>query len=240
MTKRLSSARLEQLKRSAKRLAREQSIPLNVAQNRLALEQGYANFSLLVKDSRAKTKKEHQLLGGCPAVDYESLARDCLPSDLHKVKLYCSRCGRYETSEEVLAHMTDISPTDLRLGPLVAPPRTAMKSLCFLLIMHPVRLKELLRRPIATSSSYQLSYRHQHTEGSASASHQAIELSRDARVRLASSNTDALIEHVLSHGGIHPLHYYLPLPKDSLDGALERLDSNEHLKKSVDDNRLDE
>ncbi|WP_230943048.1 YozE family protein [Burkholderia multivorans] len=45
----LSAAQVEQLRRSARRLARDASIPLHEAQDRIAVGQGFRNWSLLVK-----------------------------------------------------------------------------------------------------------------------------------------------------------------------------------------------
>lgn len=237
MTKRLTPARVEQLKRSAKRLAREQSIPLNAAQNRLALEQGYANFSLLVKDSRAKNLTEPQPVGVSPVADFESFARDCLECDLnegHPWRYFNPQSGRFETLEEVLTHLNEMQATNAFLQQLLAPPRTAMKSLCLLQAMYPMRLRWPLRSVQQSAKSNRLRY----IERFSSESQRVVELSRDARVRLASGNTDSLIEHVLSHGGIHPSHYYLPRDKESLDKLREPLDSDEHPNKPVDDNEL--
>ncbi len=51
-TSSLTPARIEQLKRAAKRLVREQSIPLHEAQQQLAEANGYKNWSLLQKHAR--------------------------------------------------------------------------------------------------------------------------------------------------------------------------------------------
>lgn len=239
MTKRLTPARLEQLKRSAKRLSREQSIPLNAAQNRLALEQGYANFSLLVKDSRAKNLTEPQPVGVSPVADFESFARDCLECDLnegHPWRYFNPQRGRFETLEEVLSDLNNIQPTNAFLQQLLAPPRTAMKSLCLLLAMRPMRLRRPLMSVLQSSKSYRLGY----IERFSIESQRVVELSRDARIRRAQSNTDSLIANVLSHNDIHNAHYYLPRHKESLDELRERLDSDEHPHKPVDDNELGE
>lgn len=45
----LSRAKVERLRRDAKKLSREQDIPLSVAQDRLAAEHGFANWSLMAK-----------------------------------------------------------------------------------------------------------------------------------------------------------------------------------------------
>lgn len=51
MTMTISVAQLEQLRRSAKRLSRSQSIPLSDAQNQLAVRNGFRNWSLMAKHS---------------------------------------------------------------------------------------------------------------------------------------------------------------------------------------------
>jgi len=230
---------LEQLKRSAKRLAREQSIPLNAAQNRLAVEQGYANFSLLVKDSRAKTKAEHQPVGVSSVAYFESFARDCLECDLnegHPWRYFNPQTGRFETLEEVLTHLNDIKPTNAFLQQLLAPPRTAMKSLCLLQAMYPMRLRWPLMSVQQSSKSCRLRY----IERFSSESQRVVELSRDARIRLASGIANSYVGQELSLDGIRQAYYYQPPREESLDEFRERLDSDEHPGKPVDDNRLDE
>lgn len=49
MSKSLSNAQLEQLRRNAKRLARQEAIPLHQAQDRLAQQHGFSNWALLIR-----------------------------------------------------------------------------------------------------------------------------------------------------------------------------------------------
>lgn len=49
MSKPLSAPQLEQLRRNAKRLARQETIPLHQAQDRLAQQHGFSNWALLTK-----------------------------------------------------------------------------------------------------------------------------------------------------------------------------------------------
>lgn len=239
MSKRLTPARLEQLKRSAKRLAREQSIPLNAAQNQLALEQGYANFSLLVKDSRAKNLTEPQPVGVSPVADFESFARDCLECDSnegHPWRYFNPQSGRFETLEEMLTHLNDLQPTNAFLQQLLAPPRTAMKFLSLLQAMRPMRLRRPRMSVLQSSKRYRLGY----IERFSSESQRVVELSRDARIRLASGMANSHVAQELSPDDIHQAYYSQPPHEESLDELRERLDRDEHPDKPVDDNELGE
>ncbi|WP_112184181.1 YozE family protein [Ralstonia sp. GX3-BWBA] len=56
MTHAVSTAQLEQLRRDAKRLAREKSIALHEAQDRVAAERGFKNWSLLARSVAAPVR----------------------------------------------------------------------------------------------------------------------------------------------------------------------------------------
>ncbi|HDR8936183.1 YozE family protein [Burkholderia vietnamiensis] len=54
MSKPLSAPQLEQLRRNAKRVARQEAIPLHQAQDRLAQQHGFPNWPLLMKQTPAR------------------------------------------------------------------------------------------------------------------------------------------------------------------------------------------
>ncbi|WP_052224104.1 YozE family protein [Comamonas testosteroni] len=111
MTTPLTPAQVEQLKRRAKKLAREESIPLHEAQRRLAVENGYENWSLLHKH-RASTDKVAPSVRAIPVVESMTpqltaivsggLNRQYLHGDQHEVHLsrfYCRSCDEFVAPE---------------------------------------------------------------------------------------------------------------------------------------------
>ncbi|WP_199139612.1 YozE family protein [Delftia sp. ASV31] len=111
MTTPLTAFQIEQLKRAAKKLARTESIRLYEAQHRLAVEHGYANWSLLHKHSmsavngapsasqapRAKLANKD-----AAAIVVGSRSRQYLHGDQHEVHLnrfYCRSCDDFVAAE---------------------------------------------------------------------------------------------------------------------------------------------
>ncbi|NIF82653.1 hypothetical protein F3J24_03905 [Comamonas sp. Tr-654] len=112
----LTPAQVEQLKRLAKKLAREQSIPLHEAQRRLAAENGYENWSLLHKRS-VSTHKGVLLVRAVPLAASETpelpvivtggLNREYLHGDQHEVHLnrfFCRSCDEFVAPEHFFEH----------------------------------------------------------------------------------------------------------------------------------------
>lgn len=63
MSKPLSAPQLEQLRRNAKRIARQEAIPLHQAQDRLAQQHGFSNWALLTKHTAARESIEPKPAG---------------------------------------------------------------------------------------------------------------------------------------------------------------------------------
>lgn len=88
----LTAAQAEQLRRDAKRLARDESIPLNQALDRLAVAHGFRNWSLLSKHSSKA--------GVTPAPSPSAPRRDLRPrhylhgdqDETEASKYYCAQC----------------------------------------------------------------------------------------------------------------------------------------------------
>lgn len=95
----LTPARIEQLKRAAKRLVREQSIPLHEAQQQLAEANGYKNWSLLQKHARPDAGAEPRATPPAPpARILGSSNRYYLHGDQHvehRTKFYCHSCDEF-------------------------------------------------------------------------------------------------------------------------------------------------
>ncbi|MDE2094271.1 MAG: hypothetical protein KGL99_05730 [Burkholderiales bacterium] len=102
-TSSLTPARIEQLKRAAKRLAREQSIPLYEAQQQLAEANGYKNWSLLQKHARHDVVAEPTLAGpAAPLRAVGSPDRYYLHGDQHvdhPTQFYCRSCDEFVGAE---------------------------------------------------------------------------------------------------------------------------------------------
>lgn len=111
----LTLARLEQLRRAARRLERKESIPLYEAQDRLANKHGYANWSLMHKHSKAAATAKPvtsaptaRLMLPIPeptAVVVGSRSRQYLHGDQHDADLtrfYCRSCDEFVAPEHFL------------------------------------------------------------------------------------------------------------------------------------------
>lgn len=88
----LTSAQVEQLRRNAKRLARDESIPRNQALDRLATAHGFRNWSLLSKHS-SKTVVTPAPVRSAPKHDLRP--RHYLHGDQDEAdasKYYCAQC----------------------------------------------------------------------------------------------------------------------------------------------------
>ncbi|MFG6459828.1 hypothetical protein [Roseateles sp. BYS96W] len=64
-----SGSKLVRLRRDAKNLARDQGIPLNDAQDRIAATLGYANWSLMAKASNSTANSSQERLATSAALD---------------------------------------------------------------------------------------------------------------------------------------------------------------------------
>lgn len=96
MTIPLSSARVEQIRRAAKRLANAESIPLHEAQHRLANEYGYENWSLMHKHSQA-VRPPKVAVTAVPIVVGNG-DRQYLHGDQHELEpahFYCKACDAF-------------------------------------------------------------------------------------------------------------------------------------------------
>lgn len=135
--------------------------------------------------------------GVSPVADFESFARDCLECDSnegHPWRYFNPQSGRFETLEEMLTHLNDLQPTNAFLQQLLAPPRTAMKFLSLLQAMRPMRLRRPRMSVLQSSKRYRLGY----IERFSSESQRVVELSRDARIRLASGMANSHVAQELS------------------------------------------
>lgn len=83
----LSPAQVEQLRRDAKRLARQESIPLYEGQDRLAQSMGFKNWSLLAKGIDTVTKRGRPTM---PATRRYYLHGD--QYELDRTRYYCAEC----------------------------------------------------------------------------------------------------------------------------------------------------
>lgn len=111
MTTPLTPARVEQLKRVAKKLVRAESIPLHEAHQRLANEHGYANWSLLHKNSipavlaAPSTQATRAVIPArteTPAFVAGSTNRQYLHGDQHEEhpsRFYCRSCEDFVAAE---------------------------------------------------------------------------------------------------------------------------------------------
>ena len=114
MTTPLTSARVEQLKRAAKKLVRAESVPLHEAQQRLANEHGYANWSLLHKHSMPAVQASPSIQPAQPATPATaetptfvagSTNRQYLHGDQHEghpSRFYCRQCDEFVAAEHFL------------------------------------------------------------------------------------------------------------------------------------------
>lgn len=92
----LTPARVEQLKRTAKRMSREHSIPLHEAQQQLAEASGYKNWSLLQKHALPEDAPKPMMTP--PAHILGSRDRYYLHGDQHAdqpSRFYCRSCDEF-------------------------------------------------------------------------------------------------------------------------------------------------
>lgn len=111
MTIPLTPARVEQLKRAAKKLVRAESIPLHEAQQRLANEYGYAAWSLLHKYSLPALQAGPTVqparpvtpaAAGTPTFVAGSRKRQYLHGDQHEeypTRYFCRKCDDFVAAE---------------------------------------------------------------------------------------------------------------------------------------------
>ncbi|MDO3510588.1 YozE family protein [Ralstonia pseudosolanacearum] len=95
----ISTAQLEQLRRDAKRLARQKSIPLHQAQDSIAAERGFKNWSLLAKDVAAPVRGSQPVLASSfvdPRRRYH-LHGDQEEGD--SSRYYCAMCDVFFSAE---------------------------------------------------------------------------------------------------------------------------------------------
>lgn len=94
----ISPAQLEQLRRNAKRLARDESIPLHEAQARIAADSGFRNWSLLARGVDAAQSKPQTPTG--QPVDIRR--RHYLHGDQSEtdgIRYYCAMCDQMVPAE---------------------------------------------------------------------------------------------------------------------------------------------
>ncbi len=99
MTTPLSEAQLERLRRDAKRIARDKSIPLSEAQQQLAAERGFKNWSLMASaTNKVAAKAAPPLLTATPVAQAERpswVSRFYLHGDASEEepgRYFCVRC----------------------------------------------------------------------------------------------------------------------------------------------------
>lgn len=103
----LTPARIEQLKRAAKRMVREQSIPLHEAQQQLAEANGYKNWSLLQKHALPAASAKPPVMPPPPAarvvgsVDHYYLHGDQHAE--HPTKFFCRSCDEFVDADHFFA-----------------------------------------------------------------------------------------------------------------------------------------
>ncbi|WP_423600905.1 YozE family protein [Roseateles sp. MS654] len=102
----LTPARIEQLKRAAKRMVREQSIPLHEAQQQLAEANGFKNWSLLQKHALLGAATKPLVTPPPPARVLGSKDRYYLHGDQHAehpTKFFCRSCDEFVEAEHFFA-----------------------------------------------------------------------------------------------------------------------------------------
>jgi uncharacterized protein YozE (UPF0346 family) len=96
----LTSAQIEQLRRDAKRLARDTSVPLSSAQNLIATSKGFRNWSLLMKHSAAKhVSTPVRRASPDPCLRYYVHGDQ---TDTDTSQYYCAQCDRFVEAEHFL------------------------------------------------------------------------------------------------------------------------------------------
>jgi hypothetical protein len=93
MSKAVCPAPLKQLRRDAKRLAQQESIPLHIAQNRIAAMRGFGNWSQLVRNA---TSLSVAGIGGAKTRTRYYLHGD--QSELNPSQYYCMLCDTFEVA----------------------------------------------------------------------------------------------------------------------------------------------
>lgn len=110
-----TAAQLEQFRRNAKRLARDSSVPLHQAQDQLAAQLGFQNWSLLAKhSSKPAATPLPRLLAAPPTAPMrprDPRTRYYLHGDQHEddpTKYYCARCDVFFDAEHLASeHQPD-------------------------------------------------------------------------------------------------------------------------------------
>lgn len=113
MTASISAAEVEQLRRNAKRLGRNLSIPHSEALDRIAAHQGFKNWSLLSKHSASTAAHKHER----PTVPPTPPAHSLPPSDPRQRyyihgdqyeadpgRFYCAHCDVFFDAEHFASH----------------------------------------------------------------------------------------------------------------------------------------
>ncbi|QYD69269.1 hypothetical protein KZJ38_02475 [Paraburkholderia edwinii] len=93
MSNPLSAAQVEQLRRNAKRLARQEAIPLHQAQDHLARQHGFSNWALLTKHTPAHPAIKPKL-----TVQADSRRRYYFHGDRNEddvSRYYCAQCDLF-------------------------------------------------------------------------------------------------------------------------------------------------
>lgn len=103
MLTRFTSAQIEQFRRDAKRLARSKSIPLSQAQGQLASENGFRNWSLLVKHASSGPTTT----SFTPAATTDARTRYYVHGDQDEedsTRFYCAQCDEFFPRDHFTQH----------------------------------------------------------------------------------------------------------------------------------------
>ncbi|WP_081936017.1 YozE family protein [Burkholderia sp. 9120] len=102
MSKTISPAQLEQFRRDAQRLKREHEIPLHEAQSRVAIQQGFRNWSLLAKSVTRGPAPKVRVVDTASDLGLDTRKRYYLHGDQteHDPALYyCAQCDAFSPAE---------------------------------------------------------------------------------------------------------------------------------------------
>lgn len=102
MSKTISPAQLEQLRRDAQRLKREQEIPLHEAQGRVAIQHGFKNWSLLAKGVTSGPAPEVRVVDTESDLGLDTRKRYYLHGDQTEqdpALYYCAQCDWFSPAE---------------------------------------------------------------------------------------------------------------------------------------------